>query len=79
MQVTLVADNGKTVGIAVLNPKQFSSGSKGYFGSFKVEVSADERYQGQAQLVLIGSKPGSKASKPAANANGPVKTIKAGK
>ncbi|MEO3810741.1 hypothetical protein ABGB17_17205 [Sphaerisporangium sp. B11E5] len=35
--------------------KDFSTGSKGFYGSAKV-VAGGVRYQGQAQAVLVGSK-----------------------
>ncbi len=39
----------------VLNPKEFSTGSKGYFAQGKFEVKG-KRYQVQIQAVEIGSK-----------------------
>ena len=47
--------NGKKVSVA-LNEVQFKTGSKGYRGFAKLEVSPTERYQLQIQAVLIGSK-----------------------
>jgi hypothetical protein len=41
-------------------PKDFKTGSKGYFTSGKVEVEG-KRYQVQVQLVEIGSKSPAKA------------------
>ncbi|MFI0454458.1 hypothetical protein [Actinomadura sp. 6N118] len=43
-----------------LAPKQFSTGSKGFFATGKVEVGG-RRYQAQVQAVLIGSKNDPKA------------------
>ena len=40
----------------VANEKQFKTGSRGYFGTGKVEIDG-KRYQCQVQLVEIGSKP----------------------
>jgi hypothetical protein len=45
---------------AGLDAKEFSTGSKGFFASDKVEVGG-HRYQAQALAVLIGSKTDSKA------------------
>jgi hypothetical protein len=41
-------------------PKDFKTGSKGYFTSGKVEVEG-KRYQVQVQMVEIGSKAAPKA------------------
>jgi len=43
-------------------PKDFKTGSKGYFTSGKVEIEG-KRYQLQVQLVEIGSKEAAKAPK----------------
>lgn len=48
--------NGKVVGVMVVNPKTFSTGSTGFFGSTKLEIEG-ARYQVQFQAVKIGSKP----------------------
>jgi hypothetical protein len=48
-------EQGETVGKLVLNPKDFKTGSKGFFGMDKLTI-AGKRYQVQAQLVEIGSK-----------------------
>lgn len=47
--------DGQSVGVVVLQPKVFASGSSGYHGQGKIEI-AGKRYQVQAQLVEIGSK-----------------------
>ena len=57
MRIIVLDDNGQQIGAGVLKPKTFASKSTGFYGSFKVEVSADERYQSSGQMVLIGSKP----------------------
>ncbi|MCL6510734.1 MAG: hypothetical protein K6U78_08605 [Anaerolineae bacterium] len=51
--------NGEEVGMLVLSPKQFSTGSTGFFASGKVSLGdeAEKGYQAQVQLVRIGSKP----------------------
>ncbi len=43
----------------MLSPKQFSTGSTGFFASGKVSLGdeAEKGYQAQVQLVRIGSKP----------------------
>ncbi|NLG28958.1 MAG: hypothetical protein GX557_13685 [Chloroflexi bacterium] len=46
---------GETVGVLVLQPKEFRTGSRGYFASGKIELDG-VRYQCQAQAVAIGSK-----------------------
>jgi hypothetical protein len=38
-----------------LQPKTFSTGSKGFYGQDKIEA-AGQRYQAQVQAVLVGSK-----------------------
>lgn len=39
-----------------LEPKDFRTGSKGFFASGKITTTDGTRYQAQAQAVLIGSK-----------------------
>jgi hypothetical protein len=58
--VELKTDSGQLVGLMTVPPKDFKTGSKGFFTSGKVEVDG-KRYQVQVQLVEIGSK---KAEKP---------------
>ena len=50
------ADTSELVGELVANSKTFASGSTGFFGQGKMEIDG-KRYQVQAQLVEIGSKP----------------------
>lgn len=47
--------NGKELSEVELQPKEFSTGSKGYHKSSKIEIEA-ERYQLNFMLVKIGSK-----------------------
>lgn len=47
---------GKEVNVG-LNPKTFSTGSKGYWGNVRLETEPGKRYIIQVQAVLIGSKP----------------------
>ncbi|MCS7055450.1 MAG: hypothetical protein NZM18_04655 [Thermoflexales bacterium] len=51
--------DGQEVGTLVLSPKQFSTGSTGFFANGKVSLGdeAEKGYQAQVQLVRIGSKP----------------------
>jgi len=53
--VELKSDSGQLIGLMTVPPKDFKTGSKGYFTSGKVEVDG-KRYQVQVQLVEIGSK-----------------------
>lgn len=55
LTVTIRDDNGQSVGVLVLKPKGFASGSRGFFGTGKVQLEG-KRYQCQAQVVEIGSK-----------------------
>ncbi len=56
----LIADikTDKTEPFAVItvSPKEFKTGSKGFFGMAKAELDG-KRYQIQVQIVEIGSKP----------------------
>ena len=51
----LKSDDGKTLGSMTLPPKDFKTGSKGYYANGKLEIDG-KRYQAQFQLVEIGSK-----------------------
>jgi len=57
MLVMMIRDAGgdEVLGVLVLEPKRFATGSRGYYGTRKITV-AGERYQVQAQAVLIGSR-----------------------
>lgn len=55
LTTTIRTEDGATVGMLVLNEKQFASGSKGFHGQGKIEIDG-KKYQCQAQLVEIGSK-----------------------
>jgi hypothetical protein len=55
LDVVIKDENGETVGKLVLNPKDFKTGSKGFYGSAKLAI-AGKSYQAQCQLVEIGSK-----------------------
>lgn len=45
------------LGNIVANPKDFKTGSKGFYGSGKVTSKSGKRYQVNCQIVEIGSKP----------------------
>jgi hypothetical protein len=53
--VELKTDAGQLIGLMTVPPKDFKTGSKGFFASGKVEIDG-KRYQAQIQLVEIGSK-----------------------
>ncbi len=57
MKIAVRNDVGETLSTVELEPKMFSTGSRGLFKTFKVEEGG-KRYQGQVQLIEIGSKPG---------------------
>jgi len=56
------SDAGQLIALMTVPPKDFKTGSKGYFTSGKVEIEG-KRYQLQVQLVEIGSKEATKAPK----------------
>ena len=47
---------GQVIGELALPPKQFKTGSRGYYANTKLEIEG-KRYQVQIQMVEIGSKP----------------------
>jgi hypothetical protein len=49
-------EKGDLIGVITLPPKDFKTGSKGFYANTKVDISG-KRYQAQIQLVEIGSKP----------------------
>jgi hypothetical protein len=49
-------NNGELISILSLPPKEFKTGSKGFYANSKVEIDG-KRYQVQVQVVEIGSKP----------------------
>ena len=57
MQAIIKDETGETLGTFALDPKNFSTGSKGFYRSFKVEDGKGQKFQSQVQMVLIGSKP----------------------
>ena len=53
--VELKTDAGQTLALLTAPPKEFKTGSRGYYANGKVEIDG-KRYQTQIQLVEIGSK-----------------------
>jgi len=51
-----IKEDEKSVGILSAAEKTFSTGSRGFFGTGKIQIG-EKRYQVQVQLVEIGSKP----------------------
>jgi predicted RNA-binding protein with EMAP domain len=51
----LKLDDGQSVAVLTVPPKEFKTGSRGFFGSTKAEING-KRYQIQIQVVEIGSK-----------------------
>ena len=51
----LKSDSGELIDVLSITPKQFKTGSRGYYLNKKVEIGGI-RYQVQVQLVEIGSK-----------------------
>ncbi len=58
----LKTDTGQLVTVLTVPPKEFKTGSRGFFGNGKVEVDG-KRYQVQIQMVEIGSKKEAEAQK----------------
>ncbi len=51
----LKLDDGQSIAVLTVPPKEFKTGSRGFFGSTKAEING-KRYQIQIQVVEIGSK-----------------------
>jgi len=47
---------GEGVGTIVAEPKQFSTGSRGFYGHGKVQATDGRRFQVSINIVEIGSK-----------------------
>jgi hypothetical protein len=54
-----IFEGSDKLGEVSLNEKTFSTGSRGYYASAKLEIKG-KRYQANFQLVEIGSKPAPK-------------------
>ena len=48
-------DRGQSIAMVSITPKEFKTGSRGYYANQKLEI-AGKRYQVQIQMVEIGSK-----------------------
>jgi hypothetical protein len=53
--IEIKSQDDKSIGILTAAPKDFKTGSRGFFGNGKLEIEG-KRYQAQIQLVEIGSK-----------------------
>jgi hypothetical protein len=51
----LKSDSGQLLAVLSVTPKDFKTGSRGYYANQKLEMDG-KRYQVQIQLVEIGSK-----------------------
>ncbi len=51
----LKKNSGELLAVLTLPPKEFKTGSKGFYANTKTEIDG-KRYQVQIQLVEIGSK-----------------------
>ena len=51
----LKSEMGEKLALLVVSPKEFKTGSRGYYANSKVEFDG-KRYQIQIQIVEIGSK-----------------------
>ena len=49
-------DQGQLITVLTLPPKEFKTGSRGFYANGKTEIDG-KRYQVQVQLVEVGSKP----------------------
>ena len=52
----LKSDGGQLLTVMSITPKEFKTGSRGFYANQKIELGG-KRYQVQIQLVEIGSKP----------------------
>lgn len=55
LTATLKDDDGQKLGMVVANPKNFSTGSRGFYGQTRLEIEG-KRYLVTLQAVEIGSK-----------------------
>ena len=53
-------ENGESLGKMEAAPKDFKTGSRGFFSQGKIARKDGKRYQVQVQMVEIGSKPPAK-------------------
>lgn len=52
----LKTNTGELLSVLTVPPKEFKTGSKGFYANTKTEIEG-KRYQVQIQIVEIGSKP----------------------
>ena len=57
----LKSDGGQLLTVLSVTPKDFRTGSRGYYANQKLEIDG-KRYQVQIQLVEIGSKKAAEAA-----------------
>ena len=57
----LKSDGGQMLTVLSVTPKDYKTGSRGYYANQKMEIDG-KRYQVQIQLVEIGSKKASEAA-----------------
>ncbi len=60
--IEIKTQDGKSIGTLMAAPKDFKTGSKGYYANTKLEIDG-KRYQTQVQLVEIGSKKSTEENK----------------
>lgn len=53
--ITELKADSKVIGTLTAVPKEFKTGSRGFYGQGKIEIDG-KRYQAQIQIVEIGSK-----------------------
>jgi hypothetical protein len=57
----LKSDGGQMLTVLSVTPKDFKTGSRGYYANQKMEIDG-KRYQVQIQMVEIGSKKAAEAT-----------------
>ena len=62
MRVTVQDERGQIAGVLEASPKQLKTGSRGYYGTGKINDDS-KRYQASVMLVEIHSKPQPKTTK----------------
>jgi len=55
VQAVIRGDQGQVLQVISLEPKNFKTGSRGFYGNGKIPING-KRYQGNMMLVEIGSK-----------------------
>ena len=62
LDVIIKDENGEVQAKFIVQPKVFSTGSKGFFGTGRISISGVS-FQAQCQLIELGSKPKSATTK----------------